>query len=404
MRVLMLAGTVPLPAHSGALVRKWETLRYLAARHQVTYCAFVGESFAPEAFTALRELGVRVVAVPWMPGPSDTSSQKPFAVQALERPEMTRHLRQLTAGSGFDVALVERIWMAVYAPAIDAPIVLHEHNAESDVMARYARAANGAHAGGWGTPDPAFQEAAVEAARLRALEDEWWPRVSSIVAVTERDRELISARARGTPVSVVPNGVNTAELRPVGTWGPRALFLGAFDYQPNLDAAAELCTGILPLLRGRIPDAQLTIAGRTVPPRLLLERWLSGIRVAVDVPRLESIAGDCAVMIVPIRVGGGSRIKILTALALGLPVVSTTVGAEGLDLSEADGVIVRDSPADIAEAAANLMLNRDTHERLARAGRAAVEQRFDWSHTLRDFDGILTRAVRGAQPRSRPSG
>jgi glycosyltransferase involved in cell wall biosynthesis len=285
--------------------------------------------------------------------------------------------------------------MAQYVGLIDAPAVLHEHNIESEVLRRYAEAAarpTGLPAArrGWPVVSPEFRNAAAQAGKLAAYELEQWPRFPARVTVSERDRQEMLRRCSEGRVVTVPNGVNTRALRPVADLGaPGILYSGSLDYQPNLDAVAELCAEIWPRVRRRVPDARLYIVGRSPPPHVLLERWASGATVVANAPDLAPYAARCCVSAVPLRVGGGSRLKILAAMALGLPVVSTTLGREGLELRDGEELLVADDPEAFAEALVRVLRDRPLRSSLARAGRAAVEARHDWQHLLPGFEQLL---------------
>jgi glycosyltransferase involved in cell wall biosynthesis len=214
--------------------------------------------------------------------------------------------------------------------------------------------------------------------------------------VSERDRQEMTRRCPFGRTIVVPNGVDTRAFQPVADLeAPGVLFTASFDYQPNLDAAAELCEVIWPRVQATVPEATLSIVGRNPPARLLLECWLRGIEVAANVPDLAPYAARCSVSAVPVRVGGGSRLKILTSLALGLPVVTTSLGLEGLGLAEGEGVLVEDDPARFADLLARLLRDRPLRASLSQAGRAAMEARYDWHQILLPYERHLISLARG---------
>jgi glycosyltransferase involved in cell wall biosynthesis len=178
-------------------------------------------------------------------------------------------------------------------------------------------------------------------------------------------------------VEVVPNGVEPVVGRDSGpARDGRLAFIGAMDWFPNQDAVRWMVDDILPLVRKRTPRVTLTLAGRN-PPRWMKRLSADGIRVTGTVEDVSPYLREAAVCVVPLRIGGGTRLKILEALAAGKPVVSTAVGAEGLDLRPGEEIVIADSARDFAEQVAGLLEDKPLRERLAAAGRRAAK-RYAW--------------------------
>lgn len=380
-----------------------ELIKFLQRRHQVTVAALALTETDVAAARDLARHCTRVEAVPWDWQPRLEDPSLPWAIRVFGSPAMESALRALNATARFDVVIVEHVWMADLARLIDAPAVLEEHNIESQILRRFAATETNALSREWDRSRwPVFgrsfeQLDASEIARMTAYEDSRWPRFPVRVVVSERDREEMERRCPSGRVVVVPNGVDTRTHRPVGRAEARGvLFTASFNYQPNLDAAAELCEVIWPLVEREVPEARLLLVGSGVPDHLLVQRWLRGAEVASDVDDLAPYASRCALSAVPLRVGGGTRLKILTSLALGLPVVTTSVGSEGLELGEHDGVLVEDDPARFAQRVVQILRDRDLQQRLARAGRAAVEEHYDWGRILPAYARLLEEVAGGA--------
>jgi glycosyltransferase involved in cell wall biosynthesis len=201
----------------------------------------------------------------------------------------------------------------------------------------------------------------------------------------------IDRRCKAGRTIVVENGVNTRTITPVNTTGSKTiLFMGTLDYFPNRDAAVYCARTIMPLVWDLDPSIELCIAGRN-PNEALMELGSdSRISVLANPPDMRDVASHCALTVVPLRVGGGTRLKILDSLALGLPVVSTSVGCEGLEVTDGEEVLIRDEPARIAEAIVNLVSDSRLWETLRLRGRRLVELRYDWQ-TI--FGGLESELV-----------
>jgi len=383
MRILMLTPYLPYPPHAGGRIRMLELLRFLQPRHEVTVVSFI---FNETELPLVKELSTsckQVITVMRHKQPPRSDDIRPRLIAEYWTPEMRDRLLELNAESHFDLVDVEHIFMAQYAPLITAPAVLQEHNIESQVLRRYAEMST-LHGEGqrvMAAPSGAFRDAQVEWLKMAAYESSTWPKFPVRLTVSELDREEMLSRCPTGRVVTVPNGVDTRALRPVGSSGSRGvLFTGTLDYQPNIDAALELCDLIWPLVQRCVPDACLYIVGRKPPEHLLMRRQPGRIEIAGDVPDITPYAINCSASAVPLRAGGGTRIKILTALALGLPVVTTNIGCEGLDLQPGRDLLVSDDPVHFSEHLIHLLLDEKTRNSLARAGRAAVEARYDWQH------------------------
>jgi glycosyltransferase involved in cell wall biosynthesis len=175
------------------------------------------------------------------------------------------------------------------------------------------------------------------------------------------------------------------------------LFMGSLDYQPNVDAAFLLRDSIWPLIRRDARDASLYIVGRNPPPKLLEGRKPRGVHIAANVPSVVPYAKKCSISVVPIRVGGGTRVKVLVSMALGLPVVSTSIGCEGLNLKDETELIRVDDESDFARRTVQLLRDKEQRRRLSRAGRSAVEKLYDWQQIFPTLEGEYQEVVRGSR-------
>jgi len=223
---------------------------------------------------------------------------------------------------------------------------------------------------------------------MRRFEAQACARVSLTIAVSEADREVLAADAPGAKVRSISTGVDVSYFTPNGAHELPAglVFTGAMDWYPNEDAMLYLVEAILPLIRREVSQASLVVVGRNPSPRLRTAAAEAGVHVTGTVDDVRPYVADAAVYVVPLRIGGGTRLKIFEALAMGKAVVSTTVGAEGLPLIPGEHFIQADGPADFAKAVVSLLRNPVRRRELGVAGRRLVEERYSWPSVAREFE------------------
>ena len=225
-------------------------------------------------------------------------------------------------------------------------------------------------------------------------------RFDGILAVSDADRETFARLYPGAvkrPVQVVSTGVDTDYFAPSAVDAPESairnelIFTGSMDWLPNEDAMLFFCRDILPLIRAEEPGVHLTIVGRTPTPAVKKLADASGVTVTGRVDDVRPYIREAAVYIVPLRIGGGTRLKIFEAMAMGKAVVSTTVGAEGLPVTNGEHVVLADEPRAFAASVVGLMRDRESRARLEAAARALVVERYDWSAVAGELEDALIR-------------
>jgi glycosyltransferase involved in cell wall biosynthesis len=231
--------------------------------------------------------------------------------------------------------------------------------------------------------------------KFRRFEEEAFRQATRVVAVSEEDAKLIREEFGQPNVDVVDNGIDRAYFENVrGERDPmRILFLGALDWRPNLDAVGLMLDAIFPKVRALEPKAKLVIVGRHPPPGLS-ERVaaMPGVELHADVPDVRVYLGSCGVMAVPLRIGGGSRLKILEALASGLPVVASRVGAEGLLLTPGEDYVRADEDA-MADVLVHAIRYPEAIQTMSQRGRQRVLETYDWEVLARKLEAAWQKAV-----------
>lgn len=401
MKILLLTPWFPWPAFDGGRIRVFETIRYLAQRHEVSLLAPLARRASAREAQPLEAL-CRHVETPraafaplaMLAGfAGGLPDLRPLAQCAVYDPGLAQALRQLTARMRFDIVQVEFSFAAVYLRALDpscrARTVLTMHNVETARFEREMR-----------YPQPWRRRIAMRCDRL--LAPGWEPaavrRFDGIAVVSAPDMAWVRRHVPDAVVELTPNGIDTARYQPADlaeetAAAPSAAFTGVMDYPPNIDAAVWFCQAILPTVRARLPEFVFKIVGRDPAPQVKALAGQQGVVVTGRVPEIApQLAGTLAVL-VPLRSGGGTRLKILEALALGRPVISTPLGAEGLDVVDGESILLAETAEQFATHLVALANSPELRARLARNGRALVEARYDWRRCLTGLDRLYDRLL-----------
>src|SRR5918996_1580952 len=230
----------------------------------------------------------------------------------------------------------------------------------------------------------------IEWRKVRDKEAEFCSRADLTIAVSEEDRARLSQMAPGARTGAIPTGVDTSYFAPAGRAEipGRLVFSGSMDWHPNEDAVIYFGESILPKIRERVPHASFAIVGRNPTQKLRDAAERLRMIVTGTVDDVRPYLDEASVYVVPLRAGSGTRMKIFEALGMAKPVVSTTVGAEGLALTDQKEFIAADNPDDFAAAVVHLLHNEARRTELGRAGRALVVERYSWNQVAREFEAL----------------
>jgi sugar transferase (PEP-CTERM/EpsH1 system associated) len=377
MRVLFLSPRQAWPVNSGAKLREYYLARGLAQHVHVTLLAFAEEKmrsalpFLAEVLTVERPQ--RYTPLKLLRG---FFGPEPLSLLNYRTPAMQQALAELLARTRFDIIQVEGTPMAAYRSLFEnsgARIVYDWHNIESELLQRYAASSS------W----PRSLYATITARKLERVEREMLASGAAHIVCSERERVQLKSLAPQPEVYTVPNGVDVAYFQTAhaaATATPyRVLFVGSMDYHANVEAAVEFAHQIWPYLQGAYPHLRLTLLGANPAPQVRNLANLPGIEVTGTVPDLRPYYSEALVSVVPLRTGGGTRLKILEAFAAGVPVVSTAVGAEGLDVVEGTHFLLASSPEEWVEAVRRLVEHPDVTRQLVQHAHDLVTRVYDWS-------------------------
>ena len=400
MNILFLSQVLPYPLDAGPKVRSYYVLRHLARRHAVTLATFVRSSDSPAAQAHVQTLVTRLVPCPikrsaWREATAIGRSAltgEPVLIARDRAPEMSAMLSQLASETSFDAIHADQLWMAPFALAAGARLsddhhkprlVLDQHNAMYLIPSRLAAvAANPVMRVGW-------RREARQMARYEARVCQTFDRV---VTVTDSDRQALNQlypHSRRPDFTVIPICIDAQSIthrqRPDA---PGMLFLGGMHWPPNADAARWFAQAILPIIHTGEPRARFLAVGRQPPESLLMPELASFVDAPGYVDEVELYWAGAQVFVVPLLAGGGMRVKILDAWAQGLPIVSTTIGAEGLAYRAGENILIADAPDEFARAVLSILHDPDLARRLAVAGRSTVDQYYDWRRIYQAWDPI----------------
>jgi polysaccharide biosynthesis protein PslH len=395
LKVLLLTQIVPFPPESGPRVKTYHVLRFLAERgHRVTLASFTRAQEQPYV-DALRPWCEAVYAVPLRRSrPADAWSYArslregaPFLVVRDDLPAMRNLVARLTREQAFDIIHADQLTMGQFALGARGPRrVFDAHNAVWTIVARAARTA----------PLVVRPLLAREARLVKRHEGALCRAMDAVLAVSEADRQkLLEAGARADNITVVPIAVDTRTLRRMAN-GPDTLnivTLGTLYYPPNADGVRWFMREVFPRVRSLAPAATMTIIGPRPPRDIQGMANPPSVSVTGYVADLGPYLEQATLMVVPVRVGSGMRVRILEALARGIPVVTTTTGAEGIDVRNDEHLLIADEPEAFAAAVVRLLNDPITRRRLAAAGRRLVEQKYDWQVTLPGVEAAYQRAL-----------
>jgi glycosyltransferase involved in cell wall biosynthesis len=396
MKILWVKAGKLLPVDSGGKIRSFNILRHLSKNHAVTLLSYYGGS---------RDLEYELAIKRQLPGTETihTSAPEGFFAQSLDyilrlpspapyavRKFTDSRVREAVAGylsdGAFDVAVCDFLSASLNFPAQPpAPVVLFQHNVETTLWKRLAR-----------TERAPWRKLSysLEAWKMARYEAQTLQRFQHVIAVSEQDRKAMLKLSGGSTIRVVPTGVDTGEYQAApSTAGnpPIVMFTGSMDWEPNIDAMEYFCGEIWPAVLSAFPDARLQIVGRNPHARV---RRLSAESVEVT-GTVESIADylrGATVVIVPLRIGGGTRLKIFEAMAMAKALVSTSVGAEGLEVNDGLDIMIADDAPSFAAAIIQLLGNPERRRHYEEAA-ARLAAGYDWRHIAERFTAVLRGAA-----------
>jgi polysaccharide biosynthesis protein PslH len=409
MRILWLSPNLLLPLDKGGKLRTWHLMRHLAERHAITYVSFADPNQPARDHHGMAEVCSELVTIPRREQAKEglrfyagvarhLFDPVPYAVAQYRSRAYRSAVRSALARTSYDRIVCDFLVPAINVPRrLPAPALLFTHNVEAEIWRRHADTETT-----WLRKRLYRQQWA----RMRRFEGRMMARFDRILAVSDVDRDTFQrlyARRLAAPVSVIPTGVDTTYFAPRPgdrSDGRRIVFTGSMDWLPNVDAVMFFCREILPLVRQAEPDATFTIVGRSPTPAVRRLADDHGIEVTGRVDDVRPFLAASAVNVVPLRIGGGTRLKIFEAMAAGRAVVSTSVGAEGLPTESGRHLLLADDPVTFAQSVVTLLRDAQQRRAIELEARAFVTGHYDWSAAAAHFEQALVDTTTAASSRT----
>jgi len=398
VRILWLKTELLHPVDKGGKIRTYNMLKELKRNHRITYLTLDDGTADDRARELASEYCHELVCIPhrrhekFTPGfyfelALNLTSELPYAIKKYQSDEMRREIEKRVGQ--FDVLICDFLAPAVNVPRnLDNATVLFQHNVEAMIWKRH-------------------HEVQTNAAKKKYLFRQWrkmvdfeaavCPRFDCVVAVSREDREQMEREYGVKNIYDVPTGVDTAFFRPSAKHERQPhnlVFTGSMDWLPNEDAIRYFTEQIMPRVKQSVPDVTLTVVGRDPYPALLeLSKRDTSVIVTGRVEDVRPYMDQAAVYIVPLRIGGGTRLKIYEAMAMEKAIVSTSIGAEGLPVTDGTEIVLSDTPETFADAVTKLLTDRSLADDIGQRAATRVRKDFGWDTVADSFAAICERAI-----------
>jgi sugar transferase (PEP-CTERM/EpsH1 system associated) len=404
MHILWLKTELLHPVNRGGRIRTYHMLRALRKRHHITYLTLDDGASAPNATEQALEYCHAVDCIPFRTTAKDSArlflelarnglSRLPYAIAKYASPEMRRRIGEYAASGKIDLIVCDFLAPSQNLPdGLGIPSLLFQHNVEAEIWRRHASVAPNAVRRAY------FR---LQWRRMERFEGQECRRFDRVVAVSEADAHTLRDRYGLAECPWIPTGVDTEYFSPDSA-RPRAphelVFTGALDWMPNEDGMAFFALEVLPRIRREIPNATIVVVGRNPTHRLkTLAREQPGVRLVGEVPDVRPYMNSASIFVVPLRIGGGTRLKIYEAMAMAIPVVTTAVGAEGLPVAPGTHALFADDPAEFAAAVVRLLRAPDEAHAMAQRAATLVRSRFGWDGVAAQFGTICEQTIQSTR-------
>ena len=408
MKILWVKAGGLVPPDTGGKIRSYNIVRELARQHSITFFSFYAAHDC-DSHPALKNMVDRVVCMP-LDLPASKSfaemldysiglfSSAPYNITKYCRPQVRRRLRALLQQETYDVMLCDFMAAAGVIPwDWPTPKVLFTHNVEAAIWRRHYEVAT----------NPIWKAISwLEWRKTEAAERTYLRLADRVLTVSETDRDAFASFVEPGKLAVIPTGVDVDYFHPtdVEETANSLVFTGSMDWLPNEDAILYFVDAILPVIKKQCPEVSLEVVGRS-PSRKLqaLAARERSLRLTGWVEDIRPFVARGSVCIVPLRIGGGTRLKIFEAMAMSKAVVSTSVGAEGLPVQSGANIIVADTPGDFAQSVISLLRDPSQRRRLGTSARALVQEKYSWPKVAESFASTLRDTIIPSRPRNASS-
>lgn len=391
MRLLVVAPYPPTPPFAGGRRRIFEQLRALSRSNEVDLACLTYSRSDARHLSRMPHVR-RFVAIPHEPIRGDLTD-------SFWSPRLAAEIARMCRSGSYDWMLIEHSYAARYAEACTprTKLALTLHNVEYRLLEQLAAAEERVQRVLFfcGPAGEMYRHAAAQLPAVREFEQAAWRDADLCLVVSPAEQRLVTAVTSPDRALMAPNCACVDEGRP-GSAGPqRVVFIGALNYVPNVDAVMTLAADIAPRVRGRLPRVDVLAAGREPHPSLVRLCRAAGVRVVANPARICAVCNESTILVSLLRFGAGTRIKLLDAMAVGLPVVASPLAAEGLDVEDGRELLLASTVDEACDAACALLESQDLRARLRRAGRQFLRRhRLTWPRVFADVETRLQAAPR----------
>ena len=396
MKVLLLTQVLPYPPDGGPKIKTWNLIKFLAVNHEITLISFVrGEK--PEEINELKKYCRDVITVPIQRKKvydlfallKSFLTGKPWLMVRDDRKEMREAVEKAAAGGNFEIVHADQHNMAQYALSVqNASHLLDAHNVLWMLYKRTVRTMGNGYLRWIYERDWQL---------FRSYEKEMVNRFDAVITVSENDRLLLEeVSGKSQKISVIPIAIDTDQVLPVKREknAMHIIHVGTMFWQPNIDGVLWFIKEVFPLIKAQRPDIIFDIIGARPPKEIVsLSDPGRGINVCGYVEDVEPFIQKAALMIVPVLAGGGMRVKILNALSQEIPLVSTSIGCEGIEVVNERDLLIADKPQEFSQAVLKLLEDRDFAELIGKNGRDLIQNKYDYRQACRPIEDVYKKIV-----------
>ena len=390
----MLTPYLPYPPSSGGQIRSYNLIKQLSKDHEITLCSLIKfdseEKYIKDLKPFCKNIHVfKRAKKPWtISNIFNTGfSAFPFLVIRNFSKEQKIALEKIIQNEKFDLIHAETFYVSPHIPKTDIPTVLVDQTIEYQVYRHFVN----------NFRIPFLRPLLlIDVMKIRYWETYFWKKAARVVAVSEKDSEIMTHLVKGLKVTVVPNGVGEDFMTDIKLhYKKTILFMGNYAWLQNVEAARILCSKVFPEILKKIPDCKLIIAGQnTEKISDLKNENVNLLDFAVDdIESVKKAYSENGIMVAPLYGPGGTRLKILAAMASKMPVITTEIGSEGIDAANMESIMVAKSGTDLASLAVRVLEDKTLYSKIAENARKLVEEKYSYSSIAKKLSNVYKEVV-----------
>ncbi|HWR17315.1 MAG TPA: TIGR03087 family PEP-CTERM/XrtA system glycosyltransferase [Terriglobales bacterium] len=391
MKILFICHRFPYPPNRGGKIRPFNMIRHLSQNHEVTVASLAQTQQEHDEGAPLREHCRQVIAEVepsldrWRRAVFALPTSTPSSAAYFSSPRLRQRILDCFRRNSFDLVWVHCAFMGQYAEGLNAPFrILDYGDLDASKWLDYAKFKAPPLAWGYG----------IEAHKLRKYEKHLATRFNQVTVTAQGEKEEFESFGIPTPCTLIPNGVDFSyfQLLPDRNVKQVIAFLGRMDYFPNVDGVSFFARSVFPFIREKHPAAEFRIVGSNPLPSVKELASIPGISVTGYVPDVRPYVQDAAVSVVPLRIARGTQNKTLECISMGIPVVSSSTAAKGIQARPNEHLLVADTPQQYAQAVSKIFEDPDWAARMAEAGRIHIQKTHNWANSMLILDSVIASA------------